>query len=267
LETWFPADLLISTAQPILDEAIMLQPAPHILVLEDEGITGPLCEYLMRFGFETHGARIGSDIRQHCDSHPVDLVVLDLTLPGVEGVLAARSARARVPVIMLTAHCSAAERIVGLEMGADDCLSKPFEPRELVARIRALLRRADSRQGAAPACAKHGEVIHFDGWALQRNERQLTSPKGMLVPLSNAEYQLLSTFLKAPRRVVSRDHLMEQARGRTMDPLDRSIDLLVSRLRQKLLDDTGAAALIKTVRGAGYVFDAKSVQEAPTWRH
>jgi two-component system OmpR family response regulator len=110
-------------------------------------------------------------------------------------------------------------------------------------------------------------VVRFDGWQLQRSERRLTSPTGLVVPLSNAEYQLLSTFLKAPRRVVSRDHLMAQARGRAMSGFERSIDLLVSRLRQKLLGETGGATLIKTVRGAGYLFDAQSVQGQVAWSH
>jgi two-component system OmpR family response regulator len=150
-------------------------------------------------------------------------------------------------------------------MGADDYVSKPFEPRELVARIQSVLRRASGPRGSeAPAAA---DVVHFDGWQLQRNERLLTSPKGLVVPLSNAEYQLLTTFLKAPRRVVSRDHLMAQARGRAMEAFDRSIDLLVSRLRHKLADDAGTAALIKTVRGAGYMFDVRSVQGQAAWGH
>jgi two-component system OmpR family response regulator len=246
-----------------------MKTVPSILVVDDdEGITGLLCDYLARFGFETHAAANGHQMQQQLDTRSIDLVVLDLMLPGVDGLSLAQALRAgsRIPIIMLTARSNPADRVVGLEMGADDYMSKPFEPRELVARIKTVLRRAEApRAGAAPAA--DADVIRFDGWALQRSERRLTSPKGLVVPLSNAEYQLLSTFLKAPRRVVSRDHLMEQARGRTMDTLDRSIDLLVSRLRQKLLDDTGAAAFIKTVRGAGYVFDAQSVQGAPAWQH
>lgn len=245
----------------------MKRPAPRILVVEAEGATGPLCEYLANFGFDTHGTRSGDEARQHLRTRPVDLVVLDLPMPDLDGLQAARSIVPHIPVILLMSQCSAAERSVGLEMGADDCMSKPFEPRELVARIRALLRRAEVRFGAVPASARDSEVIRFDGWALQRNERRLASPMGVAVPLSNAEYLLLSTFLKAPRRLLSRDHLMEQTRGRTMDTVDRSIDLLVSRLRHKLQDDAGATALIKTVRGAGYLFDAKSVQAAPTWQH
>ena len=233
---------------------------PKILVVDDDDdITTLLCAYLSRFGFEARAVADGQQMQRHLDAHPVDLVVLDLMLPGVDGLALAQALRAgsRLPIIMLTARGSAADRVVGLEMGADDYMSKPFEPRELVARIHSVLRRSrEARPPAAPA----PEVIAFDGWRLQRDERLLTSPKGLVVPLSNAEFQLLSAFLKAPRRVVSRDQLMTQARGRSMDEIGRSIDLLVSRLRQKLADEAGAKALIKTVRGAGYMFDARSVQ-------
>jgi two-component system OmpR family response regulator len=245
-----------------------MNPAPKILVVDDDdGITSLLCGYLARFGFTAHAAADGPQMQRHLDAHHVDLVVLDLMLPGIDGLSLAHALRAgsRIPIIMLTARCTAADRVVGLEMGADDYVSKPFEPRELVARIQSVLRRASGPRGSeAPAAA---DVVHFDGWQLQRNERLLTSPKGLVVPLSNAEYQLLTTFLKAPRRVVSRDHLMAQARGRAMEAFDRSIDLLVSRLRHKLADDAGTAALIKTVRGAGYMFDVRSVQGQAAWGH
>jgi two-component system OmpR family response regulator len=253
-----------------------MQAQPHILVVDDDvGITTLLCSYLSRFGLQVHAVADGVQMRQHLDTHPVDLVVLDLMLPGVDGLTLARALRAgsRIPIIMLTAHSSAADRIVGLEIGADDYMGKPFEPRELVARIQSVLRRAASPGQAAQVAS---DVIAFDGWRLQRNERLLTSPKGLVVPLSNAEFQLLMAFLKAPRRVVTREQLAEQARGRTLDDLSRSIDLLVSRLRQKLTHgpqgsgDTHAAgppALIKTVRGAGYMFNARSVQGQVSWEH
>jgi len=246
-----------------------MKPAPSILVVDDdEGITGLLCAYLARFGFQAHAAGDGAAMRRVLDAQRIDLVVLDLMLPGASGLALARALRAgsRIPIIMLSACANPADRVVGLEMGADDYMSKPFEPRELVARIKTVLRRAEALPMEMPAQV-FADVVRFDGWELQRSERRLTSPKGLVVPLSNAEYQLLSAFLKAPRRVVSRDQLMAQARGRVMDSLDRSIDLLVSRLRQKLLDDPGAAHLIKTVRGAGYVFDAQSVQGPPAWQH
>ena len=243
--------------------------SPRILIVDDDpGITALLIDYLARFGLDALGAADGVEMQSQIERHRIDLVVLDLMLPGADGLTLAHAlrARSRIPIIMLTARGNPTDRIVGLEMGADDYMSKPFEPRELVARIKTVLRRAASSCPQAPDAAP-SEVIRFDGWQLERGERRLTSPKGLVVPLSNAEYQLLSTFLKAPRRVVSRDQLMTQARGRQMESFDRSIDLLVSRLRQKLFDDSGTAALIKTVRGAGYVFDAQSIQAAATQRH
>ncbi|MFM9917439.1 MAG: response regulator [Rhizobacter sp.] len=243
--------------------------APRILIVDDDpGITALLIDYLGSFGLDVRSAADGVEMQSQIELHRIDLVVLDLMLPGVDGLALAHALRARshIPIIMLTARGNPTDRVVGLEMGADDYMSKPFEPRELVARIKTVLRRAAAPCPEAPG-ATPGDVIRFDGWQLERGERRLTSPKGLVVPLSNAEYQLLSTFLKAPRRVVSRDQLMTQARGRQMESFDRSIDLLVSRLRHKLFDDSGTAALIKTVRGAGYVFDAQSIQGAATWRH
>ena len=240
---------------------------PNILVVDDDhDITAPLCAYLARFGFDAHAAADEAAMQRQLAARRVDLVVLDLMLPGVDGLTLAHAlrTRARIPIIMLTALCDPADRVVGLEMGADDCMSKPFDPRELVARIQTVLRRV----GAEAAAARESmhDVVRFDGWALQRSERRLTSPKGLAVPLSNAEFQLLSVFLKAPWRVVSRDQLMAQARGRAMDSFDRSIDLLVSRLRQKLVDGAEGGALIKTVRGAGYLFDALPVPYRSSWQ-
>jgi len=155
---------------------------------------------------------------------------------------------------------------MGLENGADDYISKPFEPRELVARIYTVLRRAKPAQDSAAALL-HSDVVHFDGWVLNRGERTLTSPAGLNVVLSNAEFRLLSIFLQTPRHLFSRDQLVERARGRTMDVFERSIDLLVSRLRQKLAQDPLAPSMIKTVRGAGYMFNVKSVQGRSAWRN
>jgi two-component system OmpR family response regulator len=166
---------------------------------------------------------------------------------------------------MLTARNSTYDRVMGLESGADDYVSKPFEPRELVARIQTVLRRAKPHQDSAAALL-HSDVVHFDGWLLHRGERTLKSPTGLTVSLSNAEFRLLSTFLTTPRRLFSRDQLLEQARGRAMDVFERSIDLLVSRLRQKLAQDPQAPSMIKTVRGAGYIFNVQSVQGRSAWR-
>jgi two-component system, OmpR family, response regulator len=242
---------------------------PNILVVDDdEDLIRLLCAYLARFGLNALAAHDGGEMQQQLNRHAVDLVVLDLMLPGADGLTLAQALRAssRIPIIMLTAHCTPADRVVGLEMGADDYIGKPFEPRELVARIKTVLRRVGAPNAAAPA-ELAGSRVHFDGWQLDREARRLQSPRGLIVPLSNAEFHLLNAFLRAPRRVVSRDQLMAQARGRPDEVIGRSIDLLVSRLRHKLLDAPDAAELIKTVRGAGYVFDAQSVQGAAAWQH
>ena len=245
-----------------------MPPHSHILIVDDdEGITALLSDYLARFGFETHVAGDGLAMREQLAAHRIDLVVLDLMLPGEDGLVLARAIRqhSQIPIIMLTARSNAYDRVLGLECGADDYMSKPFEPRELVARIQSVLRRAGSTHEGASA-ALRSDVIRFDGWELHREDRCLTSPAGLVVALSNAEFRLLSTFLQMPRRLFSRDQLMEQARGRTMDSFERSIDLLVSRLRQKLADDSCEPSMIKTVRGAGYLFNVQSVQGAVAWR-
>jgi two-component system OmpR family response regulator len=230
---------------------------PHLLVVDDDAdITALLCDYLARFGMTTSAAHSEPEVWRQLSTQRVDLVLLDLMLPGTDGLSLARSLRrhaAQLPIIMLTARCDPADRIVGLEMGADDYISKPFEPRELVARVQAVLRRT-RLQAAAPAAEP--DVVCFEGWTLYRDLREVVAPTGERVALSNAEYLLLNTFLKSPRQIVSRSRLMMEARGRELTVSGRSIDLLVSRLRQKLGDDGGDTVLIRTVRGAGYLFDA-----------
>jgi two-component system OmpR family response regulator len=237
-----------------------------LLVDDDVEITELLGEYLTRFNYEVHCANDGPSMREQLRRHNVDLVVLDIMLPGADGLMLAREIRrqTRTPIIMLTARTSTLDRILGLENGADDYMSKPFEPRELVARIQSVLRRS---QGPQPEEAvASSEVVVFDGWELHRNLRTLVSPTGLVVALSNAEFRLLNTFLSTPRRLLSRDQLMEQARGRAMDAFERSIDLLVSRLRHKLADDSREVSMIKTIRGAGYMFNVQSVQGRVAWR-
>ena len=227
-----------------------------LVVDDDEEITALLSQYLERFGFQVHCAHDGVGMHRLLQAHSMDLVVMDVMLPGVDGLTLARLLRqqSQIPIIMLTARAESYDCVVGLELGADDYMGKPFEPRELVARIHSVLRR---RAGAAPDTPQ-ATTVRFDDWTLQRLERQVIGPQGTVVPLSYAEYRLLCTLLEAPRRVFSREQLLEQARGRSMDSLDRSVDLMVSRLRHKLGED--GPSLIKTVRGAGYMLDARQVQ-------
>ena len=186
----------------------------------------------------------------------IDLLVLDLMLPGEDGLSLIRKLRATsaIPVIMLTAMGEDADRIVGLEMGADDYLPKPFNPRELLARIKAVLRRINPQR---PPGAAVGDVARFDGWILELGPRRLLSPTGDEIELSTGEYELLHAFITHPRRVLSRDQLLDLARGRSAVPFDRSIDIQVMRLRRKIEADPKEPRLIKTVRGGGYIFAAE----------
>jgi two-component system OmpR family response regulator len=194
-------------------------------------------------------------MQQVLDNNAVDLVVLDLTLPGTDGLALCRNLRAHsaLPVIMLTARSTALDRILGLEMGADDYLCKPFEPRELLARIRNVLRRSDSG-GAGDS--EHAQQLQFAGWTLDLSARQLQRADGVVVILSSGEFRLLKTFLERPNRVLSRDQLLSLTQGREAEPFDRSIDLHISRLRQKLGDDARSPQLIKTLRNEGYMLCA-----------
>jgi two-component system OmpR family response regulator len=188
----------------------------------------------------------------------IDLIVLDLMLPSVDGLVLCRDLRARgatIPIVMLTAKGDEIDRVLGLEMGADDYLAKPFSGRELTARIKAVLRRTRSlppeRDGPLP------EVYRFGKWALYPARRELESNEEVVVPLSGNDYRLLLAFLRRPGRVLSRDQLLDLTKGRSAAPLDRSVDLQVSRLRRKIEDDPARPELIKTVWGDGYLFDAE----------
>ncbi len=230
---------------------------PAILIVDDDAqIRDLLSEYLSGFGMAVTAVEDGSHMEEALAKSDFDLVILDLMLPGEDGLSLCRGLRARsnIPILMLTARGETTDRIVGLEVGADDYISKPFEPRELVARIQSILRRA---QGAKEPAKPSAETITFNGWTLQVALRQLVSAAGTVVPLSNAEFRLLNVFIEHPNRVLTRDFLLDAARGRNIDLFDRSIDILVSRLRQKLNDDARQPGMIKTVRGEGYLLDAK----------
>lgn len=234
-----------------------------LIVDDDQSLRELLCDYLQRFGMEPLAASSGQEMRQLLAEERVSIVVLDLMLPGEDGLSLCRWLRAKsdIPILMLTARCEAADRIIGLELGADDYMIKPFEPRELVARIQSILRRTGGETNATGVRPSVPHAVkHFDGWQLDSVLRQLRSPEGLLVPLSNAEFRLLWVFLERPGRVLNREQLLDAARGRTIEAFDRSIDLLVSRLRQKLQDPPRAPRLLKTVRGEGYLFDARSIE-------
>lgn len=226
----------------------------HILVVDDDAeIRDLLRDYLNRNGYRTSVAADGRAMWQGLEKIQVDLIVLDVMLPGEDGLALCRRLRERseVPVLMLTARGDELDRILGLEMGADDYLPKPFNPRELLARVKTILRRTR----ALPDNFQAGDVrrYRFRGWTLDTVTRQLLSPDGVVISLSGAEYRLLSIFLQHPNRVLSRDQLMDLIHGREAGPFDRSLDVQVSRLRQRLEDDARNPDIIKTVRNEGYV--------------
>lgn len=236
----------------------------HILIVDDDvEIRELLSDYLRKNHYRATAVADGRAMWAALDKAAVDLIVLDIMLPGDDGLVLCRSLRARsqVPVIMLTARGEDTDRIVGLEMGADDYLPKPFNPRELLARIKVVLRRIGNRAGGAEYEAQ-SRYLRFAGWRLDTTARDLTGPDGIVVPLSGAEYRLLMIFLGHPNRVLNRDQLMDLTHGRESDPYDRSIDVQVSRLRHRLHDDAKEAQIIKTVRGQGYVLAAKVERDA-----
>ncbi|HLN23779.1 MAG TPA: response regulator [Patescibacteria group bacterium] len=235
----------------------MTDNAHHILVVDDDReIRDLLSRFLVKHGLRVSSAKDGPEMMKALGERGIDLVVLDLMLPGEDGLSLCRRLRAQsdMPVIMLTAMGEDTDRIVGLEMGADDYLAKPFNPRELLARIKAVLRRS---QNLAPPPVASDEMMRFDGWALDVGARRLLSPDGEDVALSTGEYELLYAFVTHPRRVLSRDQLLDLARGRSAVPFDRSVDIQVMRLRRKIELDPKEPRIIKTVRGGGYVFAAE----------
>jgi two-component system OmpR family response regulator len=230
----------------------------HILVVDDDAeIRSLLSEYLEKNGYRVTAVADGKGMWAALDGGGhVDLVVLDLMLPGDDGLTLCRNLRARseLPVIMLTARGEETDRIVGLEMGADDYLAKPFSPRELLARIKSILRRARSLpENLQPDTARS---LRFAGWRLDLSARNLLSPNGVVVALSGTEYKLLRIFLAHPNRVLNRDQLIDLMLSRDASPFDRSIDVQVSRLRHRLGENPKEPAIIKTVRGEGYVLAA-----------
>jgi two-component system OmpR family response regulator len=230
----------------------------HILAVDDDiDIRTLLRQYLERHGYRVTAAADGRQMRAAMAQFQFDLIILDLMLPGEDGLVLCRDVRAtsNVPIIMLTAHGDEADRIVGLEMGADDYLPKPFNPRELLARIKSVLRRTRS----LPQSMRKPEVVafRFAGWTLDTATRNLSSPAGVVIPVSSTEFRLITIFLEHANRVLNRDQLIDLMQSRDATPFDRAVDVQVSRLRHRLGDDAREPTMIKTVRGQGYVFAAQ----------
>jgi len=231
---------------------------PHILVVDDDSeIRDLLARFLERNRFRVTTARDGREARRAWPLGHYQLVVLDLMLPGEGGLEVARWLRQQgdVPIVMLTAMGEETDRIIGLELGADDYVPKPFNPRELLARIRAVLRRTSER--AEKKVEPAAKSVRFSGWTLEPARRRLLNPDGAEVALTGGEYDLLVALVERANRVLTRDMLLDLLRGRQAGPFDRAIDVAISRLRRKLEDDGRHAQLIKTVRGGGYVLAAE----------
>lgn len=236
-----------------------------LIVDDDEGIRTLIGEFLVKHGYATETAANPVEMRARLSQEHFDLIVLDVMMPREDGLTALRQLGAGAPpVIMLSAVGTDVDRIVGLEMGADDYLAKPCNPRELLARIRTVLRRRGAGGGPAPspdtadlqarAETSSGEVLRFAGWRMDVGLRLLFDPTDQLIPLSDGEFRLLRAFAEHPRRVLTRDQLLDWSRGEDRELYDRAIDVQLSRLRRKLADGAGDSEIIRTVRNEGYLF-------------
>ncbi|MEM7567876.1 MAG: response regulator [Pseudomonadota bacterium] len=237
-------------------------PEPHILVVDDtRDIRDLLARYLRRNGMRVSTAEGAAEARRTLAAAAIDLAVLDVMMPGEDGLSLTRSLReeGRVPVILLTAMSEETDRIVGLEVGADDYVTKPFNPRELLARIRAVLRRAQALPASREPVAANR--LAFAGWTMDLDAREIVGADGVAAPLSTGEFRMLAAFLERPGLVLTRDQLLDLTRGRAAVPFDRSVDNQVSRLRRKIEPDPAHPTLIQTVRGDGYRFSANVTRE------
>lgn len=226
----------------------------HILIVDDDkGIRDVLGEFLAEQGYRVSLAKDGQEMKSVLDKEEIKLIILDIMMPGEDGLRLCRQLRvsSSIPIIMLTAIGEEMDRILGLEMGADDYLSKPFNPRELLARIRGILRRSGGKP-EAEAEVGHSQYL-FLGWRLDRGARKLYSPENLEISLSSGEFNLLVVFLERPQMVLSRDYLLDLTKNRSAAAYDRSIDIQISRLRQKIEPDSKNPSILKTVRGGGYV--------------
>jgi two-component system OmpR family response regulator len=232
----------------------------HILIVDDDReIRQMVADYLRKNGLRASEAADGREMRAVLDTNAIDLIVMDVMMPGEDGLTLTRNLRAgkhrAIPVVMLTAREDQTDRIIGLEMGADDYVTKPFAARELLARIKAVIRRTRMLPPNLQV-TEVAQMLAFGRWRLDTTARHLLDPESTVVALSGAEFRLLRVFLDHPNRVLSRDQLLNLTQGRDAELFDRSIDLLVSRLRQRLQDDAREQSYIKTVRSEGYVFSA-----------
>jgi two-component system OmpR family response regulator len=227
-----------------------------LMVDDDPGIRDVVSDFLGRHGYQVETAADGAQMEQILGRGHTDLVVLDVMLPGEDGLAICRrlAGTGGPPIIMLSAMGEETDRIIGLELGADDYLPKPCNPRELLARIRAVLRRRHERRVSDGPI---GAVCEFAGWRLDLVRRELRSPQGVVVNLSSGEFSMLRAFVDRPQRVLTRDRLLDLARGPDTEAYDRAIDVQISRLRKKLDDGSGGQELIRTVRNEGYMFTAK----------
>ena len=226
-----------------------------LMVDDDPGIRDVVSDFLGKHGYKVETAGDALEMAQALERGPVDLIVLDVMLPGLDGIEVLRQVRtfSDAYVILLTARADEVDRIIGLSVGADDYLATPCNPRELLARVRAVLRRAEQRSAGAGVDAGY----EFAGWRLDLVRRELRSPQGVVVNLSSGEFSLLRAFVERPQRVLTRDQLLEFARGPDSDAFDRAIDVQISRLRRKLDDGGAGQDLIRTIRNEGYMFTAK----------
>ena len=227
-----------------------------LIVDDDREIRDLVARFLTQHGYRVFSARDAVAMEEVLKTTRVDLLILDLMLPGKSGLEICRELRARsnMPILVLTAMGDQTDRIVGLEMGADDYLAKPFSPRELLARIRAILRRVGAPAQTGSAAMPPPKMIKFAGWRLDLGRRRLEAPDGVIVDLTTGEYELLMAFAEHPQRVMTRNQLLDLARGRDAAPFDRSIDVQVSRIRRKIEADPKSPSMIITVRGDGYMF-------------
>jgi two-component system OmpR family response regulator len=232
--------------------------APHVLAIDDDPAMRQLfADYLAENELRVTAVATGAEMTHALSEHAIDVIVLDLRLAGEDGMELARKVRAEsaIPIIMVTGRKEEADRVMGLELGADDYITKPFSPRELLARVRAVLRRYKAVEDLLPARDEKRRAYRFGGWELNVRTRRLTSPEGERIELTNGEFSLLQAFCAAPRRILSRDQLLELSRLNRAEVYDRSIDVQILRLRRKIEFDPSHPEYIRTERGAGYMFD------------